>query len=83
MHIIIVGLGKLGATMTKQLVAEGHSLTVVDNNNEKVSSMVDAYDVMGVWGNGAAYETLEAAGAQKAKLIIAATCSDEIGRAHV
>ena len=78
MHIIIVGLGKLGATMTKQLVAEGHSLTVVDNNNEKVSSMVDAYDVMGVWGNGAAYETLEAAGAQKAKLIIAATGSDEL-----
>ncbi|MBQ2694478.1 MAG: Trk system potassium transporter TrkA [Clostridia bacterium] len=78
MHIIIVGLGKLGVTMTKQLTAEGHSITVVDTNNEKVTSLVDTYDVMGVWGNGATCETLETAGASKAKLIIAATASDEV-----
>ncbi len=78
MHIIIVGLGKLGVTMTKQLAAEGHSITVVDTNNEKVTSLVDTYDVMGVWGNGATCETLETAGASKAKLIIASTASDEV-----
>ncbi len=78
MHIIIVGLGKLGLTMTKQLVSEGHSITVVDTNNEKLTSAVNLYDVMGVWGNGATCETLEEAGASKAKLIIAATASDEM-----
>ncbi len=78
MNIIIVGLGKLGITLTKQLVNEGHSITVVDTNNEKLTSIVDTYDVMGVWGNGTTCETLEAAGASKAKLIIAATASDEI-----
>ncbi|MBQ4604081.1 MAG: NAD-binding protein, partial [Clostridia bacterium] len=78
MNIIIVGLGKLGITLTKQLVNEGHSITVVDTNNEKVTSTVDTYDVMGVWGNGTTCETLETAGASKAKLIIAATASDEI-----
>lgn len=78
MHIIIVGLGKLGLTMTKQLVTEGHSITVVDTNNEKVTSTVDTYDVMGVCGNGATCEVLETAGAAKAKLIIAATASDEM-----
>ncbi len=78
MHIIIVGLGKLGLTLTKQLVNEGHSITVVDTNKEKVSSAVDSYDVMGVWGSGAICETLEEAGAEKAKLIIAATASDEM-----
>lgn len=78
MHIIIVGLGKLGITMTKQLVKEGHSITVVDTNNEKLTNTVDAYDVMGVCGNGATCETLETAGASKAKLIIAATASDEM-----
>ena len=78
MHIIIVGLGKLGMTMTKQLVNEGHSVSVVDTNNDKLTKAVDAYDVMGVWGNGATVETLEEAGASKAKLIIAATASDEM-----
>lgn len=78
MHVIIVGLGKLGMTMTKQLVNEGHSVSVIDTNNDKLTNAVDAYDVMGVWGNGATIETLEEAGASKAKLIIAATASDEM-----
>ncbi len=78
MHIIIVGLGKLGMTMTKQLVNEGHSVTVVDTNGDKLTNAVDVYDVMGVCGNGATVETLEEAGASKAKLIIAATASDEM-----
>ncbi|MBQ2903331.1 MAG: Trk system potassium transporter TrkA [Clostridia bacterium] len=78
MNIIIVGLGKLGMTLTKQLVNEGHSITVVDTNNEKLTNAVDTYDVLGVWGNGATVETLEEAGASKAKLIIAATASDEM-----
>ena len=78
MQIIIVGLGKLGITLTKQLLKEGHSITVVDTNNDKLTSAVDTYDVMGVCGNGATCETLELAGASKAKLIIAATASDEM-----
>lgn len=78
MNVIIVGLGKLGMTMTKQLVNEGHSVSVVDINNDKLTKAVDAYDVMGVWGNGATVEVLEEAGASKAKLIIAATASDEM-----
>lgn len=78
MNIIIVGLGKLGMTLTKQLVNEGHSITVVDTNSEKLTNAVDTYDVMGVCGNGATCETLETAGAAKAKLIIAATASDEM-----
>lgn len=78
MHIIIVGLGKLGMTMTKQLANEGHNVTVVDLNNDKLTNAIDTYDVMGVCGNGATCETLQEAGAAKAKLIIAATASDEL-----
>ena len=78
MNIIIVGLGKLGLTLTKQLVTEGYDITVVDINSQKVSSAVDAYDVMGVCGNGTTCETLETAITSKSKLIIAATASDEV-----
>lgn len=78
MNIIIVGQGKFGTTMTKQLVAEGHDVAVIDTKREKVVSVVDAYDVMGICGNGATCDVLEEAGAAKAKLIIAATNSDEL-----
>ena len=78
MNIIIVGLGKLGLTMTKQLAAEGHDISVIDIKREAVVSAVDSYDVMGICGNGASRETLDEAGASKATLIIAATPSDEL-----
>ncbi len=78
MNIIIVGLGKLGITMTKQLIAEGHDITVIDTKRDTVVSAVDVYDVMGICGNGASRDTLDEAGASKAKLIIAATPSDEL-----
>ena len=35
MNIIIVGQGKLGTTMTKQLVSEGHDVAVIDTKREK------------------------------------------------
>ena len=78
MHIIIVGLGKLGTTLTKQLSAEGHNIVVIDTLTEKVNRIVDVYDVMGICGTGASCEILEEAGVEKAKLLIAATASDEL-----
>ncbi len=78
MNIIIVGLGKLGMTMIKQLVNEGHSITAVDLNSDRLTSAVNSYDIIGVCGNGATCEILETAGASKATLIIAATASDEM-----
>lgn len=78
MYIIIVGMGKLGTTLTKQLVAEGHDIVAVDLRRDRVTSVVDTYDVMGICGNGATCEILEEAGVAKAKLVIAATASDEM-----
>lgn len=78
MHIIIVGLGKLGTTLTKQLTTEGHDIVVVDTSSEKVNHIVDVYDVMGICGTGASCEILEEAGVEKTKLLIAATDSDEL-----
>lgn len=78
MYIIIVGQGKLGATLTKQLSVEGHDIVVIDKKDDVVNNIVDAYDVMGICGNGADCSVLEEAGASKAKLIISVTASDEL-----
>jgi len=78
MKIIIVGQGKLGATLTSQLAGEGHDIVAVDLNSNKVTSIVDTYDVMGISGNGVNIDVLEEAGAKKADLVIACTSSDEM-----
>ncbi len=78
LRIIIVGVGKVGATLVEQLSAEGHNITVIDKNPQKIRDITSSYDVMGLAGNGASYLTLQEAGVGNADLIIAVTDSDEL-----
>ncbi len=77
MKIIIVGDGKVGLALTRQLSREDHDITVIDSN-PRVNETLEKYDVMIVNGNGASLETLREAGVEEADLVIAATSSDEI-----
>ncbi len=78
LNIIIVGCGKVGATLTEQLRKEGHDITVIDKDAQAVQSLSDMYDVMGVVGNGASYSVQMEAGIEDTDLIIAVTESDEL-----
>lgn len=78
MNIIIVGCGKVGSTIAKQLNAEGHNIVVVDNNPRPVEQITETLDVMGVEGNGATYKILMEAGVKVADLLIAVTAADEL-----
>ncbi|MDO5408889.1 MAG: Trk system potassium transporter TrkA [Lachnospiraceae bacterium] len=78
LSIIIVGCGKVGATLAEQLCKEGHDIAVVDKNPARVQALTDLYDVMGLVGNGASYNVQIEAGIEKADLIISVTDSDEL-----
>ncbi|MDD4850774.1 MAG: Trk system potassium transporter TrkA [Gemmiger sp.] len=78
MKILIAGDGKVGATLTRQLTAEGYDLTLIDNNQKVLESSMERYDVMAVHGNCASMEVLLQAGVKEADLLIAATSADEI-----
>ena len=78
MNIIIAGGGMVGATLSSLLCAEGHSVTLVDQDQQVLDKSMESYDVMGLCGNCASMETLYQAGVMDADLIIAVTNSDEI-----
>ncbi len=78
LQIIIVGCGKVGATLIEQLSREGHDITIIDKNAEKVQTLSSLYDVMGVVGNGASYGVQMEADIENTDLIIAVTDSDEL-----
>ena len=78
LNIIIVGCGKVGTTLIEQLVKEGHDITIIDKNSEKVQEIASYYDIMGLVGNGASYSVQMEAGIEHADLIIAVTNSDEL-----
>ena len=78
MNIIIVGCGKVGSTLAKQLSKEGHDISIIDINDKVVEEFSNSHDVMGIVGNGAAYSIQKSAGIEKAHLLIAVTGSDEL-----
>jgi len=78
MKIIVAGCGRVGASITEKLVAEGHQVSVIDENPDAVSQVADLYDVFGVVGNIASYEVLKEAGAVGSDLVIAVADSDEV-----
>ena len=78
MNIIIAGAGKVGLNVAGHLVAEGHSITVIDTSEATLERASNQLDVMCVKGNCASRGTLMEAGAHDADMVIAATSSDEI-----
>ena len=77
MKIIIVGAGKIGMELTRQLASE-HKVTVIDRDPQLIENLVNLYDVMAVCGNGGSYEVQQEAEVDKAELLIAATSTDEL-----
>ncbi len=78
MKIIIVGIGKVGSTLVQQLSKEDHDVTIIDTDPNVVNDIVASYDVLGVVGNGANFDTQLRAEVNKAELFIAVTSSDEL-----
>ena len=78
MQIIIVGCGKVGRTLAEQLQEEDTDITLVDISQQKLTSLCDDVDAMGVLGNGASINVLMEAGVETADILIAVTGSDEL-----
>ena len=78
MKIIIVGCGKIGKSMVSSLSAEGHDITIVDKNSQKLNETADTFDVIGVCGNAVDCDTLMEAGVKDADLLVSLTDSDEV-----
>jgi trk system potassium uptake protein TrkA len=77
MNIIICGAGKVGFSISKQLSAQGHSVTVIDQASEDIKKINDTQDVKGIVGRATLPSVLENAGAENTDMIIAVTRNDE------
>lgn len=78
MNIIVVGAGKVGYALSEQLINEGHEITIIDKNEERLQYSISTLDVQGIDGNGTSYSVQKEAGIDNADLLIAVTNQDEI-----
>jgi len=78
MKIIIVGCGKVGYALSQQLYEEGHEITLIDKNAERLQPAIDNLDIQVLVGNGTSFLAQQEAGIETADLLIAVTGEDEI-----
>ncbi len=78
MRIVIIGVGKVGMTLTEYLSAEGNDVTLIDTDQEIIDNAVNSFDVNGIMGNGVNFSVQQEAGVAHADVVIATTYSDEI-----
>lgn len=77
MKIIILGAGRVGATLADNLANDENDITVVDSNPELLLELQEHLDIRTVEGFASHPGTLRDAGADDADLIIAVTRADE------
>ena len=77
MHIVIVGVGKIGSIICKEL-ADEHDVVVIEQNADKLESFINTTDVTGIAASGVDVDALQSADTTHADVFIAVTAQDEI-----
>ena len=77
MEIVIIGDGKVGFKLAKQLSVENYDVVMIDNNEKKMKFAVDRLDIACVTGDGVDVDVQKEAGVPHADLVIACTSADE------
>jgi trk system potassium uptake protein len=75
-YVIIVGAGAVGSNIAESL-DDDHDVVVVDADADRVDAVTYSHDVLAIEGDGTSFETLEAAGIERADMVIASTDNDE------
>ena len=78
MKILIVGAGVVGYNLAEELSHEGHDISIIDNDAEKIKIIADKLDVLGIRGNACLPTVLKRAGIEDTEILIAVTNKDEI-----
>ncbi len=77
MYIIVVGGGKVGYYLAKQLLAEGHEVVVIEKNKQKAENITNDLGSVAIHGDGSDSRAMEDAGMNRADIVVAVTGDDE------
>ncbi|MCB9898310.1 MAG: Trk system potassium transporter TrkA [Planctomycetes bacterium] len=78
MKIVIAGAGAVGFHLARELAHEGHVISVIDVDTEKLEYLRDRLDVQTVQGSATSRLSLESAGTREAELFVAVSNQDEV-----
>ena len=76
MFVVVVGCGRVGSALARELADEGHEVSVVDESAEAFERLGDGFPGTFVEGPALEVSVLEAAGIERADAFVAATNGD-------
>jgi trk system potassium uptake protein len=76
MHVVIVGCGRVGATLATMLARGGHSVAIVDHNSQAFDRLPDEFTGQTVIGTGIDEDVLRRAGIEHADAFAAVMTAD-------
>jgi trk system potassium uptake protein TrkA len=77
MRVLLIGGGKVGSFLARELVSAGHAVSVIEPHEERAQSIADEIDATVLEGDGTDVGLLEAAGIHRADWLLAVTGLDE------
>jgi trk system potassium uptake protein TrkA len=76
MHVVVLGCGRVGATLALMLEADGHSVAVVDRNRDAFRRLGRTFKGKSILGIGIDEDVLRKAGIERAGAFAATTSGD-------
>ncbi len=78
MNVVVVGYGRVGSTLARDLVGEGHQVTVIDVQAARVQRAVRLQGARVVAGNAVDVQVQREAGVGSADVLLAVTSNDNV-----
>jgi trk system potassium uptake protein len=77
LYIIIVGAGKVGWNLARELLDKGNEVTLIENDRDRFQTVEQELEHNVQYGDASELWILERAGVQRADMVIAVTGDDE------
>jgi trk system potassium uptake protein TrkA len=77
MYVIIIGAGKVGLNLGRELRAKGHEVTLVESNPGRFAAVEEEFEHQAQYGDGSELWVMERAGVERCEMLIAVTGDDE------
>ena len=77
MYVIVAGAGKVGVNLTRELLGQGHEVTLIENRRQRYLGVEQLLEHNVLYGDASELWVLERAGIERAGMVIAVTGDDE------